>query len=385
MANIPAFETSHLKAIPEFDGDTFTLSRFISSCELLLNHFYNRDPAQINCYQNNLLIHCLIGKLNGHAKLVVESQPVNSWAELKDVLTRNFSDSRNEENLIIDLTNMRQKQNETARCFYERCLSQLASLNTRCTLHEPVGSRITKIEQYTKLTLSIFLNGLFEPLRTNILNMRPQNLAEAMKFITERENNNAIFNRNRSTVHQNLNQKPKIAQRPIPPNSTSHFQNFTNFPNFNNFPAQNFQPNKFTRQPFQTNNIRNHSSQTKNVFSSNPNFRPTYKPTPMSGVSQNTFRPNTTNSRNTHFSNNNRNFFKPNGQNLNYIAEELHNTESQPDNSYFEESAYGLDYNEDDACLIPGNTESENEQVTYQTNDDTCENFLNQACSTDSR
>ncbi|CAH0558650.1 unnamed protein product [Brassicogethes aeneus] len=85
MTNIPSFETNHLKAIPDL-----TVTRLPSA-------------DQVNCYQNSLILHCLIGKLKGQAKLVVDSQPINSWLELKDVLTQNFSDSKNEENVNVSM------------------------------------------------------------------------------------------------------------------------------------------------------------------------------------------------------------------------------------------------------------------------------------------
>lgn len=318
MANpIPAFDTNHLKAIPEFDGTTQVLSRFINSCELLLTHFYNPDPAQANCYQNVLILHCLLGKLVGNAKLAIDSQPVNTWAELKDILTRNFSDVRNEENLIIDLTNMRQGSHESAQLFYERCLTQLSALNARCTIHEPVANRAIKTEQYNKLTLSIFLNGLNEPLRTNILNMKPNTLPEAIYFIRERENNNLIFSRQKSHSHNNNKHSNKFKNQNYN-NFNNNFQYQQPFNRHHSFgnrtfqnPSNNYNQNPFNHsfnnpfnnsRPFNQQNHFNNQhpnrpnyqqyNQPRNVFTSNPNFKPSYTPTPMSGISNNSSNKN---------------------------------------------------------------------------------------------
>lgn len=376
-ANIPNFDTNHLKAVPEFDGNAHTLTRFISACELLLNNFYNNQD--IHCYQNQLIIHCLVGKLVGNARLVAEAQPVDDWTSLKNVLTRNFSDSRNEENLIIDLTNMRQKSGENAQSFYERCLTQLAALNARCSLHEPVANKPVKFEQYTKLTLSIFLNGLFEPLRTNILNMQPRTLSDAINYIKERENNNAIFNRHRNTSsNPPNNQKPKPIQQ-FQRTPVYQPQQFYPLPNISQTAPQNFN-NQFSR-PTQQNFSRPFSQQTKNVFAPNPNNQNLYKPTPMSGISTYTARPLRNNSiRHSNFSRNTNN----NRNRLNPVVEELFNTENADINN--EHGNVGDNTNEHASFTSPCDN-ADNSDEFHEPNDEydapNYENFLETRYQTD--
>jgi len=59
------------------------------------------------------LLNCLLGKLSGNARVVVNVQNVTTWEELKDTLNRNFADTRDETCLKRDLVMLKQNNNES--------------------------------------------------------------------------------------------------------------------------------------------------------------------------------------------------------------------------------------------------------------------------------
>lgn len=331
-----SFKPEYLNCVPHFDGNPNDLNRYLSVCQSLIDTFYKANEP--HNFQNVYLLNCIIGKLTGNAKLVLGTQNVNTWEELKLILGRHFADQRDEACLNRDLVMLRQNNNESPNQYYDRILHILNLLCSYVDLHETDdNAKILKRTLYNNLALKTFLSGLKEPLGTTIRCMRPKDLPEALQFVMQ-ENNTHYF---QST--------PKILNQPKTPNfnTTAQYthqsktQNFntpgqyTHYQNRNAFPSQpiSVRPNyNKTQQKFPTNSQVFGKKPQVNVFKSDPN-KPLPKPTPMSTTSHNTLP------KSYQYQNSNQpryNYFQSrSNQPPNFTFEELHNTDTVDDpNSY---------------------------------------------------
>lgn len=285
-----------LLIIPKYDGNPNQLNRFIESCECILTQYYN--PVDATCFNNIILLHSILNRLEGKAEEIVNINGVSSWLEMKQVLLKNFGDQRDENCLTRDLVNMKQEQ-ESPQDFYNRCMHTLNTIINYVSLHETDKQIITcKRSFFQSQTLKTFLAGLKEPLGTTIRAMRPEDMPTALNYIKEEENikyaqknnsNNSFKNNNSKFLpFANIN-KPLQSAKPF---NTQSFRPFTQFNRSNNqtnfvkrnFNSSNFNNNSFTRPQYPS---PQQGSRNQNIGNIPP------KPEPMSGIShQSAFKPN---------------------------------------------------------------------------------------------
>lgn len=287
---------SSLQIIPNYDGSPNQLHRFITTCETILTQYYDAETP--NCFNNSLILHSILNKLQGKAEEIVNINGVTSWEQLKFVLLKNFGDQRDENCLNRDLVNMKQ-ENESPQEYYNRCIHILNTITNYIQLHETNEAVIIcKREFFQAQTLKTFLAGLKEPLGTTIRAMRPPDLATALNYIKEeqniqyiRKNNNPQFytkpDQNKPNLNFSNNSKwplPNLNRPLQPQKQNSMYQNRFTSPYFqrnNNFRPQNqsFQKPNYNLNRFQQPQFRPYLP--NNNF--NNNLVP--KPQPMSGLS----------------------------------------------------------------------------------------------------
>ncbi|KAG5875539.1 hypothetical protein JTB14_017746 [Gonioctena quinquepunctata] len=129
----PTFDVKNLCILPNFDGNPNELYDFIKVASTLPNHYW--DPANAGCIQNILSLQGIISKLIGRAKEVVSIYGCDNWDSIKNTLTQNFGDHRDENSLTRDLVNLRQFPNESPIQFYEKCMGLLNTLCNYIDLH----------------------------------------------------------------------------------------------------------------------------------------------------------------------------------------------------------------------------------------------------------
>lgn len=326
------FKPEYLNCIPQFDGHPNDLNRYLAVCQSIVDAFYK--PNEPNNFQNIYLLNCIIGKLTGNAKLILGTQNVETWEQLKITLSRHFADQRDEACLNRDLVMLRQQNTEKPNQFYERILHILNLLCSYVNIHETDdNAKNLKRNLYNSLALKTFLSGLKEPLGTTIRCMRPKDLPEALQFVSAEyntqyfQNISKIPNQKPTTQHfrpmynQNFANSRPTQQNTFNTHTPHHF--FHNQPSFPSQPVP-IRPNyNKIPQKFPTNSqvFKNRPNQI-NVFKPNPNkqFPP---PTPMSMSTRqtNSFKTNT--GQQPYL----KNYFQsqPNQQS-NFISEELYNT-----------------------------------------------------------
>lgn len=321
----PVFDVKNLNIIPSFDGNPCELFNFLKVSQTFLTLYWNN--ANENCVQNILLFEGIKSRIVGRAREVISVYGADTWMKIKQVLTQNFGDQRDENSLNRDLVNLKQN-NESPQQFYEKIMSLLNIICNYIEIHnEDETIKTSKKDFFTQQALITFLAGLKEPLGSTIRAMRPTNLAIAMQYILE-ENNIRYLQRNNNPITQtpkNISNQFKSSTQNHSFNHPNSFRN--NQPDFRNKPnnSSNFPTGPVNIQP-RTNLPPQKFYTNSQVFGKNSNV---WKPgqnqqnritTPMSTSTKNTMRRPFETTRN----------FQPQpgpSNRPNYIVEELFNVD----------------------------------------------------------
>lgn len=345
----PNIEIRPLDLIPDFDGTPHKLYRFISLADETLQQYWDNDNT--NSVRNRYIFNCIVSKLKGRAEEIISISGANTWPLIKSTLLNTFGDQRDENALLSDLIQIRQKPNEDPITYYYRIISTLNHLTNYINLYERSDViKQNKIVTYANQALRTLIVGLKEPVQSMIRSLKPISLADALKHLTEDANIRYMSRQN----NQFQNTKP-IFRNPTPyiPNPNSYrqilpnnnpFQQQFSFPSTSQFPRGpvNVQPRNLAPQRYPTNSQVFGKNQNVNVWKPKPNMtNQTNTPTPMSVSTRNTtqhpnFRPNAR----PNFQSN----FQPNFQQRpRYTYEELHNFEN-PDDFQTQENLYSDEY-----------------------------------------
>lgn len=320
MAN-PNYQLIRYQAdnIPNFDGNTRTLSRFITSCEhFLQNHQNRQNPAD---QLNVCLFDTVIGKLTGRAAdLIASRTELDTWQKIKDSLIITFSDQRSEDCLVQDIITMKLDKNESPQTFGLKLQDARSLLFSKINnSNDAANVKLLKIQQFDDLCLKTFINNLNYHMQLVVRLKDPDSLEQALAFVREEENFIQFKNKSNSntknmpTGNNNKNKNPfnnaygfghysgNVPRMPhysgnVPGttfnNNLFRPNNFQNFARPNYFNSSNFvrNPNmpfnnQYTRpQWFNPNTNFNRSVQRTNT-NNNPNRS---APEPMDTSSGNT-------------------------------------------------------------------------------------------------
>lgn len=403
-----------LENIKPFDGNSNTLNKFIKRCDDLVTKYKSFNNEDINTH----VFESIAERLTGRAEAMIGNRvELDSWDKLKMALIQCFSDRRDLDCLVQELTRTKPYKGENILNFGNRLQLLRSSVVQRVsngTLDEQ--EKLCHIGYYEKTALNTFIAGCTGTLKNNMYLKKPTSLEDAMAFVNEFENFEKLYN--------NFGDMPKINKNNFSTPRPTQFQNFQNqnhqqtyrssnppiqyFPNEQtympsnmpnqNFPSQpiNIQPRMpMTPQRYPTN--RQVFGRPQNVF--RPNQIPQNqlpRPIPMSTTSRNPTI--NSNQRSNHFRNQYPNQ-KPNFQfqELYFNEHEINNTTQEYNDPQENFSGYDTDYCYDprqgqdyeNQFLNPdqyGNTNEQpaiahdqlfsNNQNQKMDNDDNTQNFL---------
>lgn len=184
-----------LRLLPEFDGNSNVLTRFINLCDQLVAQYLRTDPSF--ALSNLALLNGILNKVTGPAARTINSNGIpENWIGIRNALINNFADQRDETSLFNDLSLLSQGP-ATPQEFYEKCQNLFSIIMTYISLHETVHSTIeAKRELYKKLTLQAYLRGLRDPLGSRIRCMRPDTIEHALEYVHEEMNTLYLQQRN---------------------------------------------------------------------------------------------------------------------------------------------------------------------------------------------
>lgn len=339
---LPNIEIRPLDLIPDFDGTPHKLYRFITLADETLTQYW--DNENLESVRNRYIFNCIVSKLTGRAEEIISISGANTWPLIKTTLLNTFGDQRDENALLSDLIQLRQKPNEEPITYYYRIISTLNHLTNYINLYEKNAAVMqNKIVTYANQALRTLIVGLKEPIQSMIRSLKPTNLADALKYLTEDANIRYMSKQN----NQYQNTKPifktpvqnsNFYRQVLPVRSPFHQQ--YSFPSTSQFPRGpvNVQPRNLPPHRYPTNSQVFGKNQNVNVWKSRPNTNnQTNTPTPMSVNTRNT-------TQNQNFRTNLQPTFQPNFQQRpRYTFEELHNFEN-PDDYQTQENPYFDDY-----------------------------------------
>lgn len=342
-----------VKDLPVYDGNPKTLYEFLENVEEILKLILAIDGTP----QAKIILRAIRNKISGQANEVLNmyGTPLE-WNAIRINLITHYADKRNETSLIKDLHICKQNT-ESVEQFYAKIIAIFSTMMNHIKVNEN-NAQVVQSKQllFAEMCLNVFLSGLKEPLGSTIRSMRPNSLADALKYCLDEQNINYIKN-GMSHSHRNSMSSPNS-------NNNNNLKNF-NVPQNNSYPRNSYNNNhnfRFSPQRFQSNNhnqanyspqlSNNNNNNANNKFGNNSkgyvphafyrfpnnnynnNYRPNTNPN-RSFVPQNNNKPepmdtSSGNSRKLPVQNNN--YYNKNRANApRYTTEELFNMEDQND------------------------------------------------------
>lgn len=169
-----------LKIIPEFNGSSKQLDKFIACCEIVYNPLTNKEDQK-------LFLNILKSKLGQKPFDIIKYQNFESWKDLKTEFLLQFADTRPVEQLQVELVQLRQQRIESVREFASKIEQLLSDLNNACIARE--GEDAAKhIKNLNSITaLNTFQNGLRQQYQLIVKACRFTKLKDAISKAIEEE------------------------------------------------------------------------------------------------------------------------------------------------------------------------------------------------------
>lgn len=303
-----------VQTIPSFDPQNpDTLSTFILGVDEVIQLFLNKTFAMCSNTQLYLLNLHILKRITGSAHTYIKNNKLHTfipngfdtWYAIRAALLDQFGQLKTRNCLLREMTDDRQKPNETYRDFYLRVNTKLNELMQQVHLHIDNASKAQAYnDMYREEALQTFVAGLNSPFREALSNVEVTTLRECIDHC---EKYNNILMRHRalqSRPHNNVSRplatnfakpfpKPNLPQagpsnfrnsvnpqnRPFNPNYR-HFQNSNNpnsSPKFNPQINQQIRNNQFW-EPMSART----SSNRQNLYNIEQNHHPCHNTDPDS-------------------------------------------------------------------------------------------------------
>lgn len=225
---VPTLKKEHMEMIPVFTGNPEALSNFLNITKQLHDRFYN--PRDREDFQNVMVFNAIKTKVHPPASDILFSANVTDYNQLRNALIAAYQDKRDLFTLNIDLSKLRQGDQEDPFRFHHRVRDVLNKIIAYIKIHETTNAR-GMINHYEALALRCFLLHLKEPLGSILRTRQPADLNTALGWMT---NDYQLL-----TV---VNQRPKTNSGPLQkPNPSRFVPTYHPRPN-HSFPPRNFPP-----------------------------------------------------------------------------------------------------------------------------------------------
>lgn len=170
-----------LHIIPEFDGNSEMLHKFITCCEIVHDPLSDAEKAKFMIL--------IPSKLSKKAYELTIVQKYENWADLKSELKKQFQKSNSMASVQMELFRIQQNRTEDIRSYASRVEKLLTELNEICVNSETADAAKVIVKYNSKTALQTFQEGLREPIRLIIKACRFETLKEAITKALEEELN----------------------------------------------------------------------------------------------------------------------------------------------------------------------------------------------------
>ncbi|XP_049870294.1 uncharacterized protein LOC126375394 [Pectinophora gossypiella] len=206
MESIRLIPNEMVKLVPLFDGEKRHLNLFIRKCEYIIDRFRGNEA------QNQYVMQTLTSRLIGNAaSLISERGDIETWDELRALLTQHFGDPRSEECINIELETLKIRAGESFLDFCNRIQSVRSVLMSKVNQIADPNMRASKKTIYEHTSLNVFLYNLPESMVRIVRLKGPTTLEAALGIVLEEVNFHDQYQaRNKMSQHNpsNSTQKP---------------------------------------------------------------------------------------------------------------------------------------------------------------------------------
>lgn len=183
---------SKLNNIKPYNGDSNSLNKFLTRCDQLVATYQEyRDPLM-----NAHVLECIQEKLIDKAELMVGNRlEINSWAALRDALVQCFSDRRDLDCLVQELTRSKPYKGEHLNDFGSRIQLIRSNVISRISNDQEltVDEKQIQANHYSKVALNTFIAGCSGTLKNNMHLKKPASLEDAIAYVAEFENFESLY------------------------------------------------------------------------------------------------------------------------------------------------------------------------------------------------
>ena len=150
-------------------------------CEDLINRYKPLNDNDLNQH----IFESIQEKLTGKAEIMVGKRvELDNWEKLKNALIQCFSDRRDIDCLVQELTRVRPYKNENLINFGNRLQLLLSNVIQRVSNDISLSDiqKNCQIEHYNKTALNTFIAGCSGNLRNNMYLKKPNSLEDAIAY-----------------------------------------------------------------------------------------------------------------------------------------------------------------------------------------------------------
>nr|XP_036677355.1 putative uncharacterized protein DDB_G0286901 [Drosophila suzukii] len=174
-----------VEIIPKYEGESAKLDGFIGTVEQVLNLIKGEERSNIGV----IALGAIRSKIVGAADKVLDLDDSElNWDQIKKILITHFKDKRSEQDLIMELTHIKEKKLELEALYTKVMTLKKALVSQAKSKEQGMLLRGEKTKWYEDMALNAFVSALKGPIGVTIRNMGVTNIAKAYE-ITCREKN----------------------------------------------------------------------------------------------------------------------------------------------------------------------------------------------------
>ncbi|XP_043661536.1 putative uncharacterized protein DDB_G0277255 [Drosophila teissieri] len=178
-----------VEIIPKYDGEGGKLEGFIAAVEQVLGLIKGEERSNVGL----IALRAVRSKIVGAADRVVDLDETElNWDQIKKILVSRFKDKRSEQDLIMELTHIKEKKLEVEALYTKVMTLKKALVSLVKSSEHNILLKGEKIKWYEEMVLNAFVSALKGPIGVTIRNMEGLNIAKAYEIACREKNLGAL-------------------------------------------------------------------------------------------------------------------------------------------------------------------------------------------------
>ncbi|KMY86997.1 uncharacterized protein Dsimw501_GD28244 [Drosophila simulans] len=174
-----------VEIIPKFEAEGGKLDGFIAAVEQVMSLIKGEERSNIGV----IALRAVRSKIVGAADMVLDLDEVElNWDQIKGILVSHFKDKRSEQDLIMELTNIRERKLEVEALYTKVMTLKKALVSLVKSSGNNILLRGEKVRWYEEMALNAFVSALKGPIGVTIRNMEGLNIAKAYEIACREKN-----------------------------------------------------------------------------------------------------------------------------------------------------------------------------------------------------